>query len=84
MPLAKIHVLEGRYDQNRMAKVSAAIQAALMNTLRVPAEANSSSNCRRAVSSTRPHSSACTTTDDLIILDLLSSKGGQRKRGLPF
>ena len=38
MPLAKIHVLEGRYDQNRMAKVSAAIQAALMNTLRVPAE----------------------------------------------
>ena len=38
MPLAKIHVLEGRYDQNRMAKVSAAIQAALMNTLRVPPE----------------------------------------------
>jgi len=38
MPLAKIHVLEGRYDQNRMAKVSAAIHAALMNTLRVPAE----------------------------------------------
>jgi MFS family permease len=28
MPLAKIHVLEGRYDQSRMAKVSAAIQAA--------------------------------------------------------
>jgi 4-oxalocrotonate tautomerase len=38
MPLAKIHVLEGRYDPDRMAKVSAAIQAALMNTLRVPAE----------------------------------------------
>src|SRR5262249_55899707 len=38
MPLAKIHVLEGRYDQNRMAKVSAAIQVALMNTLRVPPE----------------------------------------------
>jgi len=38
MPLAEIHVLEGRYDQNRMAKVSAAIQAALMDTLRVPAE----------------------------------------------
>jgi hypothetical protein len=29
MPLAKIHVLEGRYDQDRMAKISAAIQAAL-------------------------------------------------------
>ena len=38
MPLAKIHVLEGRYDQSQMTKVSAAIQAALMNTLRVPPE----------------------------------------------
>ena len=36
MPLAKIHVLEGRYDQSRLANVSGAIQAALMNTLRVP------------------------------------------------
>jgi len=36
MPLAKIHVLEGRYDRLRLAKVSDAIQAALMNTLRVP------------------------------------------------
>jgi phenylpyruvate tautomerase PptA (4-oxalocrotonate tautomerase family) len=36
MPLAKIHVLEGRYDEARLAKVSSAIQAALMNTLRVP------------------------------------------------
>jgi phenylpyruvate tautomerase PptA (4-oxalocrotonate tautomerase family) len=38
MPLAKIHVQEGRYDEGRIAKVSAAIQAALMNTLRVPRE----------------------------------------------
>lgn len=36
MPLAKIHVVEGRYDEDRIAKVSGAIQAALMNTLRVP------------------------------------------------
>src|SRR3974390_722609 len=36
MPLAKIHVVEGRYDQARIAKVSGAIQAALMNTLHVP------------------------------------------------
>ena len=33
MPLAKIHVVEGRYDETRIAKVSGAIQAALMNTL---------------------------------------------------
>ena len=38
MPLAKIHVVEGRYDEARIAKVSGAIQAALMNTLRVPPE----------------------------------------------
>ena len=38
MPLAKIHVVEGRYDEVRIAKVSGAIQAALMNTLRVPPE----------------------------------------------
>jgi hypothetical protein len=36
MPLAKIHVIEGRYDEARIAKVSDAIQAALMSTLRVP------------------------------------------------
>jgi phenylpyruvate tautomerase PptA (4-oxalocrotonate tautomerase family) len=38
MPLAKIHVLEGRYDESRIAKVSAAIQSALTNTLRIPPE----------------------------------------------
>jgi phenylpyruvate tautomerase PptA (4-oxalocrotonate tautomerase family) len=34
----KIHVVEGRYDQARIAKVSGAIQSALINTLRVPPE----------------------------------------------
>ena len=38
MPLAKIHVLEGQYDSDRLDKVSAAIQAALMNTLGEPPE----------------------------------------------
>jgi phenylpyruvate tautomerase PptA (4-oxalocrotonate tautomerase family) len=38
MPLAKIHVLEGRYDQSRIAKISSAIQSALINTLRVAPE----------------------------------------------
>jgi phenylpyruvate tautomerase PptA (4-oxalocrotonate tautomerase family) len=38
MPLAKIHVVEGRYDEARMGKVSNAVQAALMNTLHVPPE----------------------------------------------
>jgi Tautomerase enzyme len=38
MPLAKIHVVEGRYDQSRLTKISGAIQSALINTLRVPPE----------------------------------------------
>ena len=38
MPLAKIHIVEGRYDDARIAKISDAIQAALMNTLHVPPE----------------------------------------------
>ncbi len=38
MPLAKIHVVQGRYDEARLAKVSAALQDALMNTLKVPPE----------------------------------------------
>ena len=38
MPLAKIHIVQGRYDEARLAKVSAAVQGALMNTLRVPPE----------------------------------------------
>jgi phenylpyruvate tautomerase PptA (4-oxalocrotonate tautomerase family) len=38
VPLAKIHVVEGRYDDARIAKVSGAIQDALINTLHVPPE----------------------------------------------
>ena len=36
MPLAKIHVREGQYDEARMNGVSAAIQKALINVLKVP------------------------------------------------
>ena len=36
MPLAKIHILEGQYDEARMDGVSAAIQEALINVLEVP------------------------------------------------
>ena len=64
MPLAKIHVVEGRYDDDRIAKVSSAIQAALMHTLGVPPEdsSNLSLNCRRSAFSTRPRLSACVIT----------------------
>jgi phenylpyruvate tautomerase PptA (4-oxalocrotonate tautomerase family) len=36
MPVAKIHVLEGQYDEGRLGKVSKAIQDSLMSALGVP------------------------------------------------
>jgi hypothetical protein len=36
MPLAKIHVLEGRYDERRLGNVSRAVQDALISILKVP------------------------------------------------
>ena len=72
MPLAKIHVLEGRYDERRMDKVSNAIQAGLMNTLGVPAEdfyqlvfEFSKSHFRHT-----PAFVGMKYSDDLIILDI--------------
>ena len=38
MPLAKIHVLEGRYDERRLGNVSTAIQDALTRILKVPSD----------------------------------------------
>ena len=36
MPLAKIHVLEGHYDEARLARVSSAVQEGLVSTLGIP------------------------------------------------
>ncbi len=36
MPVAKIHVLEGRYDEARLSKISNAVQDALMSALGIP------------------------------------------------
>jgi hypothetical protein len=38
MPLAKLHVAEGRYDEARLKGVSTAVQEALMAVLKVPPE----------------------------------------------
>ncbi len=38
MPLAKIHVLEGRYDERRLGNVSTAVQDALISVLKIPAD----------------------------------------------
>jgi len=36
MPVAKIHVLEARYDEQRLTNVSRAIQDALIEVLKIP------------------------------------------------
>jgi hypothetical protein len=36
MPLAKIHVLEGQYDESRLGKLSQAVQSALIAVLEIP------------------------------------------------
>src|ERR1700737_73632 len=36
MPVAKIHVLEGRYDERRLSNVSKAVQEALISVLKIP------------------------------------------------
>ena len=36
MPIVKIHVLEGQYDERRLSNVSKAVQDALMSVLKIP------------------------------------------------
>ena len=38
MPLARIHVLEGRYDERRLSNVSKAVQEALISILKIPTD----------------------------------------------
>jgi Tautomerase enzyme len=38
MPLAKVHVLEGQYDNTRLGNLSEAIQTALIEVLGIPAD----------------------------------------------
>jgi hypothetical protein len=86
MPLAKIYFAEDRYDEARIAKVSGAIQAALMNTLRVPPEdfyqlifELPKNRFLHTPSFVGMH-----YTDDLIISISLLSRDGQRRHGLHF
>jgi len=77
MPLAKIHVLQGRYDDELLDRVSHAVQAALMNTLGVPPEdfyqlifEFSKQHFRHTPTFVGMHYS-----DDLIILDVTFIEG---------
>jgi len=81
MPLAKIYIVEGRYDESRIGKVSRAIQSALINTLRVPPEdfyqlifEQPKKHFLHTPSFLGMH-----YTDDLIILDLTFIKGRSKE-----
>jgi phenylpyruvate tautomerase PptA (4-oxalocrotonate tautomerase family) len=84
MPLAKIHLLAGRYDEARIAKVSAAIQAALMNTLRVPPEDffQLIFELPKQRFLHTPSFVGMHYTDDLIILDLTFIQGRSKETRL--
>ena len=38
VPIARIHVLEGRYDERRLGHVSKAVQDALISVLKIPSD----------------------------------------------
>ena len=84
MPLAKIHVVEGRYDEARIAKVSGAVQAALMNTLRVPPEDfyQLIFELPKKRFLHTPSFVGLHYTDDLIILDLTFIQGRPKEKRL--
>ena len=84
MPLAKIHVVEGRYDDARIGKISGAIQAALMNTLHVPAEDfyQLIFEIPRKRFLHTPSFVGMHYTDDLIILDVTFIQGRSKQMRL--
>ena len=84
MPLAKIHLVEGRYDDARIGKISGAIQAALMNTLHVPAEDfyQLIFEIPRKRFLHTPSFVGMHYTDDLIILDVTFIQGRSKQMRL--
>lgn len=84
MPVAKIHVMEGRYDEARLDKVSEATQAALINVLGVPPEdfyqlifELPRSRFRHTSSFVGMH-----YTDDMILMELVFIQGRTRETRL--
>ncbi len=84
MPVAKIHVLEGRYDQARISKVSGAIQAALINILHVPPDDffQMVFELPKARFLHTPSFLGMRYTDDLILLDVTFIEGRPKETRL--
>ena len=80
MPLAKIYVHEGRYDEARLIKLGDAIQTALEETLGIPPE--DYFRIYQVLPSNRyvhtPGFLGLTYTDDLIMLEITFIAGRRR------
>ena len=86
MPLAKIHVLEGQYNEARLDKVSGAIQEALIAALGVPPEDffQLVHVLPRSQFRHTPAFLGLTYSDDLILLEItfISGRPKEKKLGL--
>ena len=86
MPVAKIHVLEGQYNEARLDKVSGAIQEALIGALGIPPEDffQLVHVLPRSQFRHTPTFLGLAYSDDLILLEItfISGRPKERKLGL--
>src|SRR3989449_733109 len=81
MPLATIHVLEGRYDERRLGKLSKAVQEALISILKIPPD--DFFQIIHVLPGNRflhpPSFLGLKSPDDFILLELAFISGGRKK-----
>ena len=84
MPVAKFHVLEGRYDGARLGRISKAVQDGLMSELGVPAEDffQSFNVLSRKQFLHTPSFLGLNYSDDLILLELSFIAGRSEEKRL--
>jgi phenylpyruvate tautomerase PptA (4-oxalocrotonate tautomerase family) len=84
MPLAKIHLLRAAYDAERIARVSKAVQAAILEVLEVPPE-DFFQIIHRLERDEFPHTAAfgdLVYSDELIVLEVSFIVGRPKERRL--
>jgi len=81
MPVAKIHVLEGRYDEARLGRVSNAVQQGLISALGIPPDDFFQIIHVPAGDAVPSHRSflELNYSDDLILLEITFIAGGRRR-----
>ena len=84
MPIATIHVAEGRYDERRLGHVSKAVQDALINVLKIPS--NDFFQVIHVLPRNRflhpPSFLGMTYSDDLILLEVAFISGRPKETRL--